>query len=160
MTFLKTYADRASAALERKQTPVVLYFGDLDPSGVQMFEAAQQTLEDELHVTGIDFIRVGLNPGQVAAHNLPNNPDALKWSDVRAKSYVKRFGEIAVELDALHPAVLESMAKDAIEGQFDMEFFREQREVEALERERIAAIKARVQAELESLTSHTKGVAR
>jgi len=157
MTFLKSYADRASAALERKQTPVVLYFGDLDPSGVQMFEAAQQTLEDELHVTGIGFIRVGLNPDQVAAHNLPNNPDALKWTDVRAKGYVKRFGEIAVELDALHPAVLESMAKAAIESQFDMEFFREQREVEAMERERIAAIKARVQAELKTMTSHTGG---
>jgi len=157
MTFLKAYADRASAALERRQTPVVLYFGDLDPSGVQMFSAAQQTLEDELHVTGIDFIRVGLNPEHVTKYALPNNPDALKWSDVRAKSYVKRFGEIAVELDALHPAALEAMAKAAIEGQFDMEFFREQREVEAMERDRIAAIKARVQAELENMTSHTGG---
>jgi len=157
MTFLKAYADRAEAAMDRKQTPVVLYFGDLDPSGVQMFEAAQQTLEDELDVIGVDFIRVGLNPEHVVAHNLPNNPDALKWTDVRAKGYVKRFGEIAVELDALHPAVLEAMAKEAIEDQFDMDLFEEQRAVEAMEREQISAIKARVQAELESLTSHKNG---
>ena len=157
MTFLKAYADRAEAAMDRKQTPVVLYFGDLDPSGVQMFEAAQQTLEAELDVIGVDFIRVGLNPDHVAAHKLPNNPDALKWTDVRAKGYVKRFGEVAVELDALHPAVLEAMAKEAIEGQFDMDLFEEQREVEAVERGRLAAIKARVQAELESLTSHRNG---
>jgi len=157
MTFLKAYADRAEAAMDRKQTPVVLYFGDLDPSGVQMFEAAQQTLEDELDVIGVNFIRVGLNPEHVVAHKLPNNPDALKWTDVRAKGYVKRFGEIAVELDALHPAVLEAMAKEAIEDQFNMELFEEQREVEAMEREQISAIKARVQAELESLTSHTGG---
>jgi len=157
MTFLKAYADRAEAAMDRKQTPVVLYFGDLDPSGVQMFEAAQQTLEDELDVIGVDFIRVGLNPEHVVAHNLPNNPDALKLTDVRAKGYVKRFGEIAVELDALHPAVLEAMAKEAIEDQFDMDLFEEQRAVEAMEREQISAIKARVQAELESLTSHKNG---
>jgi len=155
MTFLKAYADRADAAMAKGQTPVVLYFGDLDPSGVQMFEAAQQTLEDELDVIGVDFIRVGLNPEHVTAHNLPNNPDALKWSDVRAKGYVKRFGEIAVELDALHPATLETMAKEAIEGQFDMDLFEEQRAVEAMERDRLAAIKARVQAELENMTSHT-----
>ena len=157
MTFLKAYADRADTAMAKGQTPVVLYFGDLDPSGVQMFEAAQQTLKDELDVIGVDFIRVGLNPDHVAVHNLPNNPDALKWSDVRAKGYVKRFGEIAVELDALHPAVLEAMAKEAIENQFDMALFEEQREIETQEREKIAAIKAKVQAELESLTSHTGG---
>ncbi len=157
MTFLKAYADRAEAAMDRKQTPVVLYFGDLDPSGVQMFETAQQTLEDELYVIGVNFIRVGLNPEHVVAHKLPNNPDALKWTDVRAKGYVKRFGEIAVELDALHPATLETMAKEAIEGQFDMALFEEQREVEAMERERLATIKAKVQAELENMTSHTGG---
>lgn len=160
MTFLKAYADRALAAMAKDQTPVVLYFGDLDPSGVQMFEAAQQSLEDELDVIGVDFIRVGLNPEQVAAHKLPNNPDALKWSDVRAKGYVKRFGEIAVELDALHPATLEDMAREAIENQCDMALFEEQREIEAEERKRIAAIKEKIEAELGSLTSHTNGGGR
>ena len=157
MTFLKAYADRADAAIEKGQTPVVLYFGDLDPSGVQMFEAAQQTLEDELDVIGVDFIRVGLNPEHVAAHNLPNNPDALKMTDVRAKAYVKRFGEIAVELDALHPAILEAMAKDAVEDQFDMDLFDEQRELERQDRDRLAGIKDKIQAELNCLTSHKTG---
>ena len=159
MTFLKAYADRACAAIEKGQKPVVLYFGDLDPSGVQMFEAAQQTLEDELEVPGVDFIRVGLNLEHVASHKLPNNPDALKWSDVRAKGYVKRFGEIAVELDALHPAILEALAKGAIENQFDMDLFDEQRNLERQDRDRLAAIKARVQAELNCLTSHKTGSA-
>lgn len=153
VTFLKAYADRAKAAVDRNQTPVVLYFGDLDPSGVQMFEATQQTLVDELAVVGAEFIRVGLNPEHVTTYELPNNPDALKWTDVRAKGYVKRFGEVAVELDALHPSVLEAMAKEAIESQFDMEMFQEQREVEAVERARLAAIKLKIQEELRSMTS-------
>ncbi len=157
MTFLKAYADRAKTAMANGQAPVVLYFGDLDPSGVQMFEAAQQTLEDELGVSGVEYVRVGLTPAHVTAFNLPHSPDALKWTDVRADRYVKRFGEVAVELDALHPETLEIMAREAIEGFLDMDLFAEQRELERLDRERISAIKARVQAELQCLTSHTGG---
>lgn len=153
VTFLKAYADRAKGAVDQRQTPVVLYFGDLDPSGIQMFEATQQTLVDELDVVGAKFIRVGLNPEHVALHGLPNNPDALKWTDVRAKGYVKRFGEVAVELDALHPSVLETMAKEAIESQFDMTAFQEQREIEAVEQGRLAAIKLKIQDDLRSMTS-------
>jgi hypothetical protein len=47
------------------------------------------------------------------------------------------------------------MAIKAIESQFDMELFREQMEVEEMERERLAAIKQKVMAELKNLTSQT-----
>lgn len=48
------------------------------------------------------------------------------------------FGDIAVELDALHPKKLQQMAIDSIEAQFDMELFSEQMEIEQAERGQLA----------------------
>ncbi len=154
VSFLNDYADRAEAAMGQGQTPVILYFGDLDPSGVQMLEASKQTLEDDLGVYGVEFVRVGLNPWQVEEYGLPVNPDALKMTDVRAKNYVRRFGEIAVELDALHPSILTDMARGAIENQFDMELMQAQREVEKADRAKIEVLREQVRA---VMTSHNGG---
>ncbi len=157
VSFLNDYADRAEAAMEQGQTPVVLYFGDMDPSGVQMLEASKQTLEDDLGVRGVGFVRVALNPWHISEYGLPCNPDALKMTDMRAKKYVRRFGEIAVELDALHPSVLADMARGAIENQFDMDLMEAQREVEKADRAKIDALREQVKA---VMTSHNGGGAR
>ena len=155
VTFLADFRDRAESALRRGQTPVILYFGDLDPSGVQMFEATKQTLEDDFDLWDIEYIRVALNPEHVDEFELPNDPEAVKLSDSRCKNYVKRYGAVAVELDALHPATLQNMAVSAIQGQFDMDLFGEQMEIEKAERVKLAAIKERVLAEMGSLASQT-----
>jgi hypothetical protein len=155
VSFLADFRDRANAALSRGQTPVILYFGDLDPSGVQMFEATKQTLEDELEIRGVEYNRVALNLSQVQEQNLPHDPEAVKLSDRRYKRYVERFGFVAVELDALDPPDLEKIIKDAIESQFDMEAIREQMEIERQERERLAAIKKKVMTEWQVMTSQT-----
>jgi len=155
VTFLDGFRRRARAALNREQIPVILYFGDLDPSGVQMLEATKQTLEDEMDLWGVEYRRVALTPEQVAAFNLPHDPTAVKTTDKRYKSYLRRFGDIAVELDALHPKTLQGMAVEAIESRFEMDLFREQMEVEEMERERLATIKQKVMAELKGLTSQT-----
>jgi uncharacterized protein YlbG (UPF0298 family) len=148
ITFLDDFRRRAQATMDRGQTPVILYFGDLDPSGVQMLEATKQTLEDEMNLWGVEYNRVALTLEQVAAFNLPHDPTAVKTTDKRYKSYVRRFGDIAVELDALHPKTLRELAVEAIESQFDMDLFKEQMEVEQMERQRLADIKQRVMAEL------------
>jgi uncharacterized protein YlbG (UPF0298 family) len=141
------YTQRARAAMAQGQIPVILYFGDLDPSGWQALEATKQTLEEDFGLYGIDYNRVALNLDQVEEFNLPHSPDAVKEKDTRYRGYVKRFGNIAVELDALHPAKLEEMARHALIEQFDMVRFAEQMEIEKTERGRIASIKERFKAE-------------
>ena len=105
-TFLDDYRRRAEAAQARGQVPVILYFGDMDPSGWQALEASKQTLEDEMDLWGVEYVRVALNPEQIDEYDLPHDPRAVKTSDPRTKNYVQRFGHLAVELDALHPATL------------------------------------------------------
>lgn len=148
VTFLDNYRRRALAAQERGQVPVILYFGDLDPSGVQMFEATKQTLEDEMKLSGVEFQRIALTPAQVKKYALPVDPQAVKLTDRRYKSYVWRFGMVAVELDALHPKILTKMAVEAVESQFDMILFEEQQEMEKTEREHLAEIKDKIIAEI------------
>jgi len=96
---------------------VMLYFGDFDPSGNEMLESMKTTLKDELGVDGIKFKRIALLKDDIFTHNLPHNPDALKRSDTRAKKHLQAYGELAVELDALRPDVLEKKIQDAIENE-------------------------------------------
>ena len=155
VTFLDDFRVRANEAKDRGQLPIILYFGDLDPSGVQMLEATKQTLEDELGLTGVAYIRVALNPHDIQVYNLPHNPDAVKLTDTRYKNFVERYGKVAVELDALHPQDLRDRAVRAIEGCFDMEQFREQVEIEKAERQKVARIREQMRTYLKSLTSQT-----
>ena len=109
------------------KTPIVLYFGDLDPSGVQMLEATIETLEDELDLYGVEFKRIGLNPEHITQYSLPSDPTAAKRTDPRYRKYVKRYGNIAVELDAVHPKDLKNMIRRAIEAEIDMDDFEGQK---------------------------------
>ncbi|UCF02936.1 MAG: hypothetical protein JSV14_04595 [Deltaproteobacteria bacterium] len=130
VTYLENFAYKAHRAISKGKDPVVLYVGDLDPSGVQMFEANIETLEDEMDVVGAEFHRIALNPDQVAAYNLPSDPDAGKTTDPRYWGYVQRYGETFVELDALHPSDLQKILRTAIESHLDMEVFKAQEDEE------------------------------
>jgi len=105
---------------------LMLYFGDFDPSGMEMLESMKQTLEYEMHKSNVDFKRVALLKEDVARYKLPHNPDALKRTDTRAIKHLEQYGEVAVELDALRPDVLEKKIKDAIEGAIDIDAFNEE----------------------------------
>lgn len=155
ITFLDGFRRRARAAQNRSQIPVILYFGDMDPSGYQMLEAIRQTLEDEMDLLGVEYHRVALTPDQIMDYELPHDPQAVKITDKRYRKYVQRFGDLAVELDALHPKVLRELAVEAIESHFDMDLFREQMEVEQLEQERLASLKEKIISDLKSFTSQT-----
>ena len=126
VTFIADFYTRAEKAIMQGKKPVVLYFGDLDPSGIQMLEATKETLEDELELYGVEFKRIGLNPEHIEQYNLPADPTAAKKTDPRYGKYVEQYGAVAVELDALHPATLKAMIKRSIESEIDMADFVEQ----------------------------------
>ena len=73
---------------------------------------------------------MALNPEHIKQYNLISNPDAAKASDPRYQNYVGGFGNIAVELDALHPEELQKMIRNSIEAELDMDLFADQKEQE------------------------------
>ncbi len=130
---------------------VVLYFGDLDPSGWEMLPAMMETLQGEMGL-GDQVIprRCALTPEQVDEYDLPHNPEALKWTDSRAKKYHARFGDLAVELDALPPATLQDIVRQSIEAELDLANFEIEREREINERDDLDDLKTRVEEFVES----------
>lgn len=124
VSFLNDYKQRLRYQGDKR--PVLLYFGDFDPSGVEMLRAMEITLREELLVEGIEFKRVALLKEDISRYRLPHSPEALKKTDSRASKHIEQYGELAVELDALPPAVLEEKIRTAIERELDMEAYRDE----------------------------------
>jgi len=125
---------RLREAKEARHVPenvnyVVLYFGDFDPSGEDIF----RWINVELKPYNIEVYKVALTREQVVKYKLP--PMVPKKSDPRYKKYVKKYGEIAVELDALHPAVLRDIIRNAILKYMDVSKRLEVEVVEGIELE-------------------------
>lgn len=107
--------DRAAAG----QTPVILHFGDHDPSGIDM----TRDIADRMRVFGLDLEvrRLALNMAQVDEYGPPPNP--AKVTDSRYGGYVLAYGEESWELDALEPSVLAGLIETAIESLRDDELW-------------------------------------
>lgn len=94
------------------QIPLVLHFGDHDPSGVDMTRDTIDRLELFTECRGVEVKRLALNWGQVEQYNPPPNP--TKTTDSRATAYIAEFGKDSWELDAMEPQVLVDLTKNAI----------------------------------------------
>ena len=127
-----------------KPRPVLLYYGDFDPSGQQMFEATQQTIEAELHLPGVEYSREALNVDDIHRYRLPHSPEALKKSDPRAARHQAQYGDLAVELDALPPAALVEKVRQAIERELDPALLAQARQQEAQEQHGILKLRTKV----------------
>jgi len=99
---------------------VIFYFGDHDPSGLDMI----RDIEDRLAEFGVqlDVLHCALTMDQINQYNPPPNP--AKITDPRAKDYIRRHGDTSWELDALQPAVLEQLVEDYVLKFIDMEKYK------------------------------------
>lgn len=90
-----------------------------DRASVNMFEAAVQTLTDELGLVNAKYFRCGINPEHF--HFIHAKPVPLKQSDKRMKKFIKKYGNDAYELDALHPEQLKELVEESIKAFTDMD---------------------------------------
>lgn len=127
-------AERFRKAERNGQLPVILYFGDHDPSGLDMV----RDVRDRLETFGVEVEvnAVALNMAQIKQYDLDPNP--AKLSDSRAPEYIAKHGYSSWELDAIDAPDLESMAREALEEYLDMDVFAE---MEAREWEDVKKIK-------------------
>ena len=100
---------------------VILYFGDHDPSGMDMI----RDVKDRLAEFGIDIdVRpVALTMEQIKKFNPPPNP--AKITDPRAKRYIEKYGKTSWELDALPPKELIRLAENAVKEIIDYDLYTE-----------------------------------
>lgn len=142
ITFQADFYSRATEAINLGQQPVVLYFGDFDPSGVNMVHAAMQTLQDELDLYGVDYYRCGINPEHF--NDIPADPVPVKPTDSRSKKFIQDHGDIAYELDAFHPVQLQTLVKQSIEQFTDMSAYDQNKETEQIDRMELDDLKDEV----------------
>lgn len=102
-------------AAYHSQTPVILHFGDHDPSGIDMTRDITDRLE--LFMGGMEVRRLALNMDQIEKFNPPPNP--AKMTDSRFAAYVAEFGDESWELDALEPAAMVELIRSSVVGLID-----------------------------------------
>lgn len=130
---------------------VILYLGDLDPSGedmvrdirerIEMFANGGFDQESEYRENGLEDLcfsveKLALNMDQVRQYNPPPNP--AKMSDSRAAKYVRKHGLESWEVDALPPNVLDALIRKRLESLLDMP---KMRAVNAEEKRQLAELK-------------------
>jgi hypothetical protein len=89
----------------------VLYFGDHDPSGLDMDRDVQERIA-LFSGMSVAFERLALRFEQVQILKPPENP--AKITDSRAKQYIKVYGASSWELDAVEPKELARLVEAAV----------------------------------------------
>jgi hypothetical protein len=114
----------------------VAYFGDWDPSGLDI----ERNSRDKLERFGARFTweRIGLLESDFDAFDLVKVP--VKTTDSRAKVFLNTFGDCAAELDALHPDELQRRIHDAIAVHVDADTWRAVQAEEQVQRESLQEV--------------------
>lgn len=138
-------AKRLHRRLEGGKNVRVLYFGDHDPSGLDMVRDIKDRIEefltkgsdpiDWLDDDFFDVVHLALKYSQVQQFSPPPNP--AKVTDPRAKGYIAEFGRTSWELDAVKPEHLRELAERAIleflnTGKYDAVIKQEKEEIQKL----------------------------
>lgn len=133
LTFLSEASDRFDAATYVGQKPVIIYYGDYDPSGTNIPESIKKNLSEM--GTDVEIHRAALNPDQIEEMNLPGVPP--KTTDSRSANWE---GDVAVECDAIEPNKLSEMCLCDIESYFDNDKYDELLRREKEEREEYVSL--------------------
>jgi hypothetical protein len=123
----------AAQRYARREGVTVLYFGDFDPSGEDMVRSLRERLS--FFECQPEVIKVALTQDDVTRYNLP--PDFTKATDTRRAGFVAKYGDVAVELDALPLDVLEERIREEVEARMDMDALANAKQQEDGDRQRI-----------------------
>lgn len=105
--------------------PVIIYAGDLDPSGWEMYEKIKERFKERIFNKRVRVDRFAITAEQ--AESLI--PFSLKMKDSRAKKFLKKFPELegrCYELDAIEPETMQDITRGIIDSYFDESLLNEQ----------------------------------
>lgn len=129
VSYLYTLAEEIR---ERGLPTFVYYFGDHDPSGLDIERYVTRTVRELAPEAEIHVERLAVTRKQIKTYSLPTRP--TKTTDTRARHFT---GE-SVEVDALSPRILEEMTQAAIFRHLDMD---EAVRLQTVEQEEKAALR-------------------
>lgn len=125
-----SFLHSAAEAITYQEKPCYLYyFGDRDPSGLDIDRNIEKRLREFAPEAEIHFERVAVLPEHIEQYDLPTRP--TKKSDSRSKKFKGR----SVELDSIPSPILREMATECIERHIDRDVLEQTKVIEAEERE-------------------------
>ena len=140
-TMLNAMAERFDKAIMRGLEPILLHFGDLDPTGIQIPKSILEGLYEH-HSIDVDVRQIALTPQQCDEHNLPQSLDAAKAGDPNINRWYSQYGaQSPTELDALHPEKLKELVLNSLNDVYDIDEIDEQREKEEEERDLLQSMR-------------------
>lgn len=110
-------------ALEAEQQPVLLHFGDHDPSGIDMTRDLRERigLFAGEYPGSVILKRIALNMSQVEELKPPPNP--AKTTDSRFAEYMANYGDESWELDALEPSYITALVEGNVTKLIDQKLW-------------------------------------
>jgi hypothetical protein len=124
-----SFLHEAAETIDEIGKPAYLYyFGDWDPSGVDIPRYIEASIEQLAPDVNMTFECVAVNPFQIEQWNLPTRP--TKKTDSRAKS----FQGDSVEVDAIEPSQLRQIVENCITDHIDSDVLERNRITEEAER--------------------------
>jgi hypothetical protein len=130
-----SYLYEAAESLTDQDKPSYLYyFGDYDPSGVDITRAVESGIREFAPHAEIYFERVAVTPEQIESWRLPTRP--TKTTDSRSKN----FADESVEVDAIPPGTLRELVRSCILRHIDKDALERLEMVEAAEKETMLRI--------------------
>lgn len=130
-----SYVHEAAQMIASQGKPAYLYyFGDHDPSGVDIDRFVEEQIPAIAPDVDMEFVRVAVLPEQIEEMSLPTRP--TKKTDSRSGSFK---GE-SVEVDAIPPSELRSLCEYCIRRHIDEDVYEKTLEIEEQERATLAMI--------------------
>ncbi len=118
----------AEAIVEKNKPTFLYYFGDYDPSGMDIPRFVEAEIKTLAPYESVYFQRVAVNPEQILELQLPTRP--TKQADSRAKNFVGG----SVEVDAIPPRRLREIAEACITQHIDKDLLERTLNIERLEK--------------------------
>jgi len=112
-------AEHTESKINHYQSPVIIYLGDHDPSGLDMDRDISARLKQ--FWADVEFRRIALTMDQIDDHSLA--PDPAKVNDSRFKKYAQKYGRKSWEVDSLDPPTLDAIVREALEEYIDMDVY-------------------------------------
>lgn len=131
----QTYADNIRADVQKNGKAILIYAGDLDPSGMDIVRDLNKRTKNCFD----QVIQIAVRQSQIAQFNLTKQPG--KSSDPRAAKFKKKYGSLfQIEVEAIDPNDLRQLYQSAIDKFMDKSIYDAQRKREKEDKKELEAI--------------------
>ena len=126
-----------------KSKLLLLIVSDFDPDGQTIAASFARSMRDDFAIGNVEAVKVALTAEQVEQFKLPPGLKAKAGCSTR-QAFVEAHGEHVYELEALSPADLQRLTRQAIDSVLDQSHFNAELDQEKQEAAELATIRRRV----------------